>query len=71
MYQGLQSIFDTRYWTTPTYEGVYFSDFIFFGLKQDILSRVIINSMSGSSWHFKRFISLAVKIVDNDAEAII
>ena len=27
--------------------------------------------MSGSSWHFKRFISLAVKILDNDAKAVI
>ena len=49
LYQGLQPILNTRYWTTPTYDGVYFNDFMFFGLKQDILSRVIINGMSGSS----------------------
>ena len=71
LYQGLQSILNTRYWTTPTYDGVHFNNFMFFGLKQDILSRVIINGMSGSSWHFKRFISLAVKILDNDAEEVI
>ena len=71
LYQGLQPIWNTRYWTTPTYDGTYFNDFIFFGLKQDILSRFITNGMSGSSWHFKRFISLAVKILDNDAKAVI
>ena len=71
LYQGLQPILNTRYWATPTYDGVYFNDFIFFGLKQDILSSIIINGMSGSSWHFKRFISLAVKILDNDAEEVI
>ena len=27
--------------------------------------------MSGSSWHFKRFISLADKILDVEAEAVI
>ena len=43
----------------------------FFGLKQDILSSVIIYGMSGSSWHFKRFISLAVKILDDAAKAAI
>ena len=70
LYQGLQPILNTRYWTTPTHDGVYFNDFIFFGLKQDILSRVIINGMSGSSWHFKQFISLAAKILDNDVERV-
>ena len=61
LYSGLEPLLNTRYWTTSTYDGVYFNDFIFFGLKEDILMRVIINQMSGSSWHFKRFISLAVK----------
>ena len=26
--------------------------------------------MSGSSWHFKQFISLAAKILDNDVERV-
>ena len=70
-YQGLQSILNTRYWTTPRYNDVYFNDSIFLGLKQDTLSRVRINGMSGSSWHFKRFISLAAKILDTGAEAVL
>ena len=70
-YQGLTPILNSRYWTTSPYEGTYFNDFIFYGLKQEILSIVIINGMSGSSWHFKRFISLSVKVLDNDAEAVV
>ena len=49
----------------------YFHDFIFYDLRQNILGRVIINGMSGSSWHFKRFVSVALKILDNDVDAII
>ena len=71
IHQGLRPILSSRYWTTSPYEGVYLNDFILFGLKQDILSRIIINGMSGSSWHFKCFIYLSVKILDNDVEAVI
>ena len=68
LYSGVQPLLNTRHWTTSTYDGVYFNDFIFFGLKQEILNRVIINSVTGSSWHFKRFVSLAVKILDDAVE---
>ena len=61
---NLQPSIDTRYWTTETYDGKYFNDFIFSGLRQDILKRVIVNNMSGSAWYFKRFIYLAVKALD-------
>ena len=33
----LESLLNTRYWTTETYYSTYFNDFIFFDLKQDIL----------------------------------
>ena len=71
LYPGLQPILNSRYWSTATYDSIFFNDFIFLGLKRDTLSRVIINGMSGSLWHFKRFISFAVKILDDAAEAII
>ena len=70
-YQGLRPILNSRYWTTSPYEGNYFNDFIFYALKQEILRRVIINGMCGSFWHFKRFILLSVKVLDNDAEAVV
>ena len=46
---------------------LYFDDFLF-GLKQDILKRAIVNNMSGSAWYFKRFLYLAVKVLDSQAE---
>ena len=61
---NLQPLIDTRYWMTETYDGKYFNDFIFSGLRQDILKRVIVNNMSGSAWYFERFIYLAVKVLD-------
>ena len=68
-YEDLRLIINSRYWTTPPYEGTYFNDFIFFGIRQNILNRVIINGMTGSSWHFKHFVSL-LKVLDNNVEAV-
>ena len=60
-----QAMSSTRYWTTETYDGIYFNDFIFFSLKAKILKRVIVNQMSGSSWYFRRFLNLALKVLDS------
>ena len=70
-YQDLRPIINIRYWTTPLYEATYFNDFIFFDLRQSILSRVIVNGMIGSSWHFKHFVSLSLKVLDINVESII
>ena len=67
---NLASLADTRYWSTETYDGEYFNDFILFGLKQDILKRVIVNDMSGSAWYFKRFLYLAVKVLNSQAQLV-
>ena len=34
---NIENTQNTRYWTTETYVSTYFIDFIFFGLRQDIL----------------------------------
>ena len=60
-----QALTNTRYWTTETYDSIYFNDFILYSLKADILKRVIINQTSGSSWYFKRFLNLALKVLDS------
>ena len=70
-YQDLRPIINSRYWTTLPFEGTYFNDFVFFGLRQNILSRVTVNGMSGSSWHFKRFVSLSLKVLGINVESII
>ena len=62
---NVQALTNTRYWTTETYDSIYFNDFIFYSLKADILKRVIVNQMSGSSWYSKRFLNLALKVLDS------
>ena len=64
----LQPLLNTRYWTTETYDSIYFNEFIYYALKHDILKRVIHNDMTGSSWYFKRFLYMAVKILDGEVE---
>ena len=63
----LQFLTDNRYWTTETFDAIYFNDFIFFSLKADILKRVIINRLSGSSRYFRRFLNLALKVLDSES----
>ena len=46
---GFAEITDSRIWQTNVYEGIYFNDFIKSNLANDILKRVIVNGMSGSS----------------------
>ena len=53
-----------RYWSTNVYKGVYFNDFIVSEIRNDILKRVINNSLTGSSWHFNRFHYLNLKVVE-------
>ena len=67
----LESLLNTRYWTTKTYDSVYFNDFIFHAMKYDILERVINNNMSGSSWYLKRYLYIAVTILDVEVEILI
>ena len=57
----LQPLLYTRYWSTETYDSIYFNDFIFHALKYDILKRVINNQMSGSYWYFKPFFTFSSK----------
>ena len=61
----LQALTNTRYWTTETYDSIYLNDFILHSLRSDILKRVIVNQMSGSSWYFKHFLNLALKVLDS------
>ena len=48
MSEDLTPILNTRYWTTDVYKTTYFNDFVFYGLRQNILSKVTVNGMSAS-----------------------
>ena len=56
---NLQPLSNTIYWTTEANDSIYFNDFCFF---------IVSILLSGSSWYFKRFVYLAVKILDGEVE---
>ena len=54
---------NSRYWTTDPIQTNSFNDFVYFNLRESILKRVINNGLTGSSWHFNRFVYINVKIL--------
>ena len=69
-FENLEPILNTRYWTTDVYKATYFNDSVFYGLRQDILSKVIVNGMSSSSWKFHRFVIISLKVLNLDREIV-
>ena len=70
VYENLRPILNTRYWSTDTYRATYFNDYVFHSLKQNILSKVIANGMTGSSWRFNRFILINLSVLKLDKEIV-
>ena len=52
---------NTRYWTTDPIETKSFNDFVYFNVRESISKRVISNGLTGSSWHFNRFVYINIK----------
>ena len=69
-FENLRPILNTRYWATDVYKATYFNDFVFYGLRQNILSKEIVNGMSGSSWKFCRFVMISLKVLNLDREIV-
>ena len=69
-FENLRPIINTRWWTTDVYKAKCFNDFVFYGLRHNILNKVIVNGMSGSSWRFHEFVMLNVKILNLDEEMV-
>ena len=65
-FENLRPILNTRYWTTDVFKATYFNDFVFYGLRQNILSKVIVNGVTGRSWKFLRFITINLKVLNLD-----
>ena len=70
VFENLTPILNTRYWITDVYKATYFNDFLFHGLRQNILSKAIVNGMSGSSWKFRRFVMLSLKVLNIDRKIV-
>ena len=67
---NLRPILTMRYWSTEAYRATYFNDYVFYGLKQNILRKVISNGTSGSSWRFKRFALINLSVLKLDKESV-
>ena len=52
-----------RYWTTDPIQTKSFNDYVYFTIRNSILKRVINNGLTGSSWHFNRFLYINIKII--------
>ena len=52
---------NSRYWTTDPIQTKSFNDFVYFNIRESILKRVINNGLTGSSWHFNRFLYVNIK----------
>ena len=69
-FENLRTVLNRRHWTTDVYKVTFLNDFVFYGLRQNILSKVIVNGMSGSSWKFRRFIMISLKFLNLDREIV-
>ena len=60
---------NSRYWTTDPVQTKSFNDFVYFNIRESVLKRVINNGLTGSSWHFNRFLYVNIKTlqtIDNN-----
>ena len=67
---GFAETTDSRIWQTKVYDGVYFNDLIKSNVANDILKKVIMNGLSGSSWRLKRFDRICITVNSNDLRNI-
>ena len=60
-------LYDKRFWSTETYNGKFFNEYIKISLTYDIKKRIITNVRTGSSWRFNRFeyISTTFNTIEN------
>ena len=54
--------YDKRIWSTQTYFGRFFNEYIRASLTNDIKKRIIVNARAGSSWRFNRYDSISVTV---------
>ena len=62
---GFVDILDSCVWQTHVYSEIYFNDSGKSDLANDILKRVIVNGLTGSSWRFKKFDRICITINSN------
>ena len=53
----------SRYLSADLIQTKLFNDFVVFNTRESVLKRVINNGMTGSSWHFNRFLYINIKTI--------
>ena len=61
---------NSRYWTTDPIQTKSFNDYVYFTIRESILKRVINNDLTGSSWHFNRFLYINIKTIKENDQLI-
>ena len=61
---------NSRYWTTDPIQTKSFNNYVYFTIRESILKRVINNGLTGSSWHFNRFLYINIKIIQVNDQLI-
>ena len=62
-FENEQPFTNSRCWPMELQVTKLLNNFVYFNLRKSILKRGINNGMSGSSWHFNRFLYINVKIL--------
>ena len=61
---------ENRNWLTRVFNARYFNEFVRAELFNKITKKVIVNGLTGSSWHFKRFERLNITVVPNNIKFV-
>ena len=64
-------IYDKRIWSTQTYFGRFFNEYIRVSLINDIKKRIIVNARTGSLWRFNRYDSISVTFNTKENQQIL
>ena len=54
---------NSRYCTTDPIQTKSFNGYVYFTIRKSIIKRVINNGLTGSSWHFNRFLYINIKTI--------
>ena len=60
----------SSYWTTDPIQAKSFNYYVYFTIRESILTRVINNGLKGNSWHFNRFLYINIKIIQVNDQLI-
>ena len=61
---------ENRNWLKRVFNAGYFNEFARAELFNEITKKVIVNGLTGSSWHFKRYECLNITVIPNNIKFV-